>query len=113
MMDLWTAIQQALAELDEAVEEMRKLGEDRAEADAGYRSTKAVAILREKARGTPASICRDVIYRREDVKAALMKRDCADAVYEASKERINSLKLSIRVLEAQHEREWNQAKRSF
>ena len=112
-MELWNEIQTDLALLMRSVEELRKRGEERAKADADYRALKAAAILEEKAKGTSATLCRDVIYKREDVQIALMRRDCAEALYESCQEGINALKLKIRVYESQHEREWNQAKRSM
>lgn len=111
-MDLWNDVQADLTLLMRSVAELRQRGEERAKADADYRALKAVAILEEKAKGTPSTICRDTIYRREDVQTALMRRDCADALYESCGEGINALKLRIRVNEAQIEREWEQAKRS-
>ena len=106
---IWDGIQADLKSLSEEVSEMRRLGNEYAGADAAYRRAKALAILDERRRGTPATIARDVIYARQDVFDALVARDCADSLYEASRESINALKLRVRVNEAQLQREWSQS----
>ena len=45
-------------------------------------------------------------YGIPSVAEARFKRDVALTVYEANKEAINSLKLQIRILDAQVSREW-------
>lgn len=106
---MWAAIQADLKALEESVDELGELGRKYADADAGYRMEKAKAILRERSKGTPATIARDVIYAEQKVFDALIARDCAEAEYDAGKEAINSLKLRIRVTEAQMQREWTQS----
>lgn len=106
---MWELIQDDLKQLSAMVAEMREMAKSYAIADATYRRVKALAILDERNRGTAATIARDVIYSRQDVFDALMERDSAEVVYEAQKEGINALKLEIRVMEAQMQREWSQS----
>lgn len=106
---MWELIQDDLKQLSAMVAEMRQMAKSYAAADATYRRVKALAILDERNRGTAATIARDVIYSRQDVFDALMERDSAEVVYEAQKEGINALKLEIRVMEAQMQREWSQS----
>lgn len=102
----WAEIQSGIAYLQQRTEDMRKSGHEAATADASYRATKAKAILEEKAKGTPATLCRDVIYARKDVQDALMSRNCTQAVYEADRESIQTMKLKLRIIDAQIAREW-------
>lgn len=106
---MWELIQSDLRQLSAMVAEMREMAKSYASADATYRRVKALAILDERNRGTAATIARDVIYSRQDVFDALVERDSAEVVYEAQKEGINALKLEIRVMEAQMQREWSQS----
>lgn len=105
-MSNWNDIETGIVYLQERTEEMRTSGRNAAVADAQYRALKATAILDEKAKGTPATLCRDVIYARKDVSDALMKRNCTQAVYEADKEAINTMKLKLRITDAQLARDW-------
>lgn len=102
----WTDIESGIAYLQARTEEMRESGMKAARADAEYRAAKAAAILEEKAKGTPATLCRDVIYARKEVQDALMQRNCTQAVYEADRESINTMKLRLRILDAQIARDW-------
>lgn len=105
-MAYWSDIEAGISYLQELTESMRKSGKAAAKADAEYRSIKARAILEEKAKGTAATLCRDVIYDREDVQTALMARNCTQADYEADKEAINTMKLKLRITDAQIARDW-------
>lgn len=105
-MATWSDIESGVSYLLMRTEEMRKSGMAAAQADAEYRAIKAKAILEEKAKGTPATLCRDVIYARPDVQSALMNRNCTQAVYEADRESINSMKLKLRITDAQLARDW-------
>ena len=102
----WHELADGVAVLQRRTEEMRAHGSEAAQADADYRRLKALAILDERAKGTPATLCRDVIYARRDVADALMRRNCAQAVYEADREAINTEKLRLRIIDAQDARDW-------
>ena len=105
-MAYWSDIEAGIEYLSQRTEEMRDHGKEAAISDAKYRAVKATAILEEKAKGTPATLCRDVIYARKDVQDALMERNCTQAVYEADKESINTMKLKLRITDAQIARDW-------
>ena len=102
----WQDIEAGIAYLQERTEEMREHGQAAAMADAEYRKRKAIAILDEKQKGTPATLCRDIIYARPDMQEALTERNCTQAVYEADRESINTMKMKLRILDAQLARDW-------
>ena len=110
--DLWQDIQADLRLLARSVPELKERGIAKAKADVAYRTAKAKAILEARAEGIPATIAKEVIYARDDVQKALLERDCTEVLYDTCIEGINATKLQIRVNEAQHEREWNQERRS-
>ena len=105
-MNEWQQIEAGIDYLQRRTEEMREHGQDAATADAEYRKEKALAILEEHQKGTPATLCKDVIYARRNVQEALMARNCTQAVYEADRESINTEKLHLRILDAQIARDW-------
>ena len=53
-----------------------------------------------------------VIHGTGDVPKLRMNRDIAKVMYDTAYEKIQSVKLQLRLLEGQIEREWAQAKRS-
>ena len=105
----WTDIEAGVEYLRQRTEEMRDHGMENALADAEHRKRKAIAIMDDRQKGTPATLCKDIIFARPDVQEALTARNCAQAVYEADKESINTMKLKLRVLDAQIARDWQAA----
>jgi len=105
-MSSWRDIEDGIVYLQRRTEDMRASGQRFAIAEAEYRKLKALAILAERQKGTPATLCKEIIYAREDMQNALTERNCAQAIYEADKEAINTEKLRLRVLDAQLARDW-------
>ena len=66
-----------------------------------------IAILEERDKGTPVTVISDVCRGREDIAELKRLRDCSEAIYKASQEAVNVLKLRIRVLNDEIDREWN------
>ena len=110
-LQLYNELDQKTRMLDAAVRELRARGTALAAAERDYRIAKAVAILEEREKGTPATITADIVKGRKDIAKLCFERDCADVVYRSALEAINAIKLTIRVLENQISREWGQAQR--
>lgn len=53
-----------------------------------------------------------VAYGIPSIAELRFKRDCAETIYKANQESINSIKLQIRILESQIEREWGVSKKN-
>lgn len=102
----WREIEDGIAYLQRRTEDMRASGQRYAEAEAEYRKRKAIAILDERQAGTPATLCKDIIFARPEMIEALTERNCAQALYDADREAINTEKLRLRVLDAQLARDW-------
>lgn len=109
-MDLYNQIQQKIKELEYSVKQLRHTGTAAAQAERDYQILLRQEVLKLRDGGTAVGIidltCRGI----PAVAEARFKRDVATAIHEANEEAINSIKLQIRVLEAQLEREWGQAK---
>ena len=78
-----------------------------AENEAEYRKALRIAILNERQKGTPVTIIGDVCRGQEQIAEAKRRRDCSEAIYKASQEAINVIKLRIRMVDAQITRIWN------
>ena len=108
--DLWSEIQGKMRELDVCVRELRKSGTAYAEAERDYQIEKADQTLKLKSQGKPVGIITTIIKGVQPVADKLFKRMVAETVYRANLEAINSIKIELRIIEAQYEREWGQAK---
>lgn len=107
--DLYNELSYKTKLLDTAVRELKSRGVAYAQAERDYRVKKAEAILEERAKGTAATITLDIVKGRKDVSKLCFERDCAEVMYKSALEAINAIKLQLRLLESQVQREWGQS----
>ena len=107
MQDLYAQLDELTDLLDEALETCRTSGCAYAENEAEYRKALRVAILEERATGTPVTVTGALCRGRPDIAELKRLRDCSEAIYKASQEAINVYKLRIRMLDAQIQRVWS------
>ena len=96
--------------LDVAITELKKRGQKYAEAEKVYRIALARCILDEREKGTPVTIISDICRGSTQIAGLRFERDCAEVVYKSAMEAINSMKLQIRLMDSQLDREWGAAK---
>lgn len=90
---------------------MAKYGREYAETERDYKITlrqEALKLRTEK--DMPVTLINQVVYGVPEVAEKRYKRDVAEAMYQTAQENINSIKLQIRVIEGQLNREWNNSK---
>lgn len=92
------------AELQDSIDELKRLGIEYAGADRDYRVEKAKNIRRLRALGTPSTIVLDLA--TADAAPWKFTADSAEVLWKAEQEHINALKLRIKILENQIAREW-------
>lgn len=92
--------------LTQGIKLMGKYGREYAQAEHDYKIELAKEAIRLRDTEMPVTQINLVIYGSRDVPKMRFKRDTAQVMYETSKENINALKLQIRLLEAQIDREW-------
>ena len=109
-MDLWGEIEQKIKELDVSVRALRKTGTEFATAERDYKKRLREEALKLKADGMAVTLIDKVVYGVPEVAELRFKRDVCETVYRANQESINVLKLNIRIIESQLNREWGQAK---
>ena len=106
-MDLYEELTAKIKQLEYSVKQLRSLGTAYAAAERDYKVLLRQEVLKMRDAGQAVGIIDLTCYGIPSVAEARFKRDAAETVYEACKEAINSLKLQIRILSEQLEREWH------
>lgn len=110
-MDIFETINQLMQELDISVKTLRKSGTEYAEAERKYKIKLRQEALKLRAEeNMPVTLINQIIYGVEEVATLRFERDIKEAVYQANQEAINSIKLKLRILEGQLNREWATSK---
>lgn len=107
-MDLMNELNTKLNELNISIKKLRETGTDYAEKERDYKITLREEALKLRSEsGMPVTLISQIIYGVPRVAEKRFKRDVAEAVYKANQEAINTLKLQIRVIENQLNREFS------
>lgn len=109
-MDLWVQIEEKCKMLEKAIKDLAKNGYDLAEKEKTYKIAVSKKVFELKKDGTPATLINLVIYGMPEIAELRNHRDLAEAKYTANQEYINVMKLQIRILENQLNREYCNAK---
>ncbi len=105
-MDLLNELQQKLKELDVSVRQLRISGTAYAKTERDYKVKLREECLKLRDEGMAIGMIDKTAYGIPSIANLRFQRDCAEAVYKANQESINSIKLQIRILESQIDREW-------
>jgi hypothetical protein len=106
-MDLFNDLQALTNRLNQSIKLLAKYGREFAETERDYKITlrqEALKLRTEK--DMPVTLINQVVYGVPEVAEKRYKRDVAEAMYQTAQENINSIKLQIRVIEGQLNREW-------
>lgn len=104
--DLWQEIEQKRKELNVCIRELRKSGTAYAEAERIYKIKLREWCLKLRSQDMPIGLIDKTCYGIPEVADLRFKRDVAEAVWKANQEAIQSIKLQLRLLDAQISREW-------
>lgn len=110
MLDLYQELQGKTKELEISIRQLRRTGTAYAEAERDYKVLLRSECLKLRDGGMAIGMIDKTCYGIPAVAEARFKRDVAEAVYRANQEAINSIKLQMRLLEGQLQREWGNAK---
>ena len=105
--DLLNDLQAKIKQLELSVKELRTSGTNYAKAERDYKILLRTECLKLRDEGMAIGMIDKTCYGLPTVAEARYMRDVAKTIYEANQDAINSLKLQIRVIEAQINREWN------
>lgn len=111
--DLINELNNLCNKLTHSGSQMARYGKELAEAEKDYKICLRQHALRLRAEhDMPVTLIQQTVYGIPEVAEKRFKRDVAEAMYKTSQESINTLKLKIRILDAQISREWQQAGKS-
>ena len=105
-MNLYGELEIKKKQLSQAILDLRKNGTAYAEAERDYKVLLRVECLKLRDEGMAIGMIDKTCYGIPSVAEARYKRDVAEAVYRANQEAINSIKLQIRLIENQLQREY-------
>lgn len=106
MTDLMNEKNTLTAQLNASVRELRNSGTAYAQAEKDYKVLLRTECLKLRDEGMAVGMIDKVCFGIPSVAEARFKRDVAEAVYKANQEAINSIKLQIRIIAEQINREW-------
>ena len=107
--DLVQELQNKTKQLEISIKQLRKTGTEYAEAERDYKVLLRTECLKLRDEGMAIGMINMTAYGIPKVAEARFKRDVCEAVYKANQEAINSIKLQMRLIESQLQREWGQA----
>lgn len=106
-MELFNELQSKTKELEISIKSLRQTGTNYAQAEKDYKILLRQECLKLRDEGVAIGMIDKTCYGIPSVAEARFKRDVAEAVYRANQEAINSIKLQMRIIEGQLNREYN------
>lgn len=106
VMDLYLEIQNKINELNVSLKKLRETGTAYAEAERDYKLLLRKEILKLRDEGQAIGVITLICYGIPSVAEARFKRDVCEAIFKANQEAIQTIKLQIRIMENQLQREW-------
>lgn len=105
-MDLYLELQDKLKDLEVSIKELRKSGTKLAQAEKEYKVLLRQECLKLRDDGMAIGMIDKTCYGIPSVANARFDRDVADTIYKANLEAINGLKLQIRIIQNQIDKEF-------
>ena len=105
--DLFNDLQELTRKLNTSINLLAKYGKELAETERDYKiclRQEALKLRTEK--DMPVTLIQQVVYGIPEVADKRFKRDVAESMYQTAQENINSIKLQMRIMESQIQREW-------
>ena len=105
-MDLYNELQAKIGQLSVSLKKLRETGSEYAKAERDYKVLLRQEVLKLRSEGEAIGVITLTCYGIPSVAEARFKRDVAQTIYEANREAINTLKLQIRLIQTQIDKEW-------
>ena len=105
-MELYEELRKLTEDLEISIKHLRKTGTAYADAERSYKILLRQECLKLRDEGMAIGMIDKTCYGIPSVAEARFKRDVAEATYTANKEAINSIKLRMRLVENQIQREY-------
>ena len=104
--DLYEELKSRTRQLEVSIKTLRKSGTDYAEAERAYKILLRTECLKLRDEGMAIGMIDKTCYGIPSVAEARFKRDVCEVIYRANQEAIQSIKLQMRLIESQIQREW-------
>lgn len=105
-MDLMNELQAKIKQLEASLKELRTSGTNYAKAERDYKILLRQECLKLRDDGMAIGMIDKTCYGIPSVAEARFQRDVAQTIYQANQEAINTLKLQLRLIEGQINREY-------
>ncbi len=105
-MDLINELFRKLKTLDAAIKRLSNEGQRYAEAERQYKIALRQEVLKLREQGVAVGIIDKIVYGVPEIADLRFSRDVAESLYKTAMEYLNTLKLEIRVIQGQVEKEW-------
>lgn len=105
-MDLYREIMKSLEELDITISTLSKTGQDYGRAFTNYRIALSQELVKLKQEGYAISLAENIARGKPEIAKLKYEEISKEAIYKANLEKINAIKLKIKVLTNQYDKEW-------
>ena len=105
-MDLVNELNNLSNKLSLSIKSLIQTGKDYAKAYTDYRIALAKELVRLKDDGMAVTIAYDVARGKPEIARLKFKEISSEAIYKANQESINALKLQIKIIQEQINKEW-------
>ena len=106
-MDLTNELNNLINKLDISVKSLRKTGSDYAKAYTDYRVALAEELMILKEEGYAITLAGDIARGKPEIAKLKFKEISSEAIYKANQESINALKLQIKIIQEQINKEYS------
>lgn len=106
IMDLTNELNYKIKMLDACIRELSKTGREYAKAYTDYRVALAKELLKLKDEGYAITLAGDIARGKPEIARLKFEEISKEAIYKANIESINAIKLTIKVLQEQANKEW-------
>lgn len=106
-MEIYDEMQEKINQLNTSIEKLKSTGSQYSKSYSEYRIALAKEIVRLKDDGMAITLCYDIARGKPEIARMKYAEIRDEAIYKACQENINALKLQIRILESQMDREYN------
>lgn len=107
---MWNEIEEKNKALDKAIKELAQNGYKLAECERDYKIAVNKKALELRSQDVPVTLINQVIYGYEDIAKLRFERDTAQVKYNANLEYINVLKIQVKLISNQLDKEWGNTK---
>ena len=106
-MDLFNELSRLSRELTISIKSLRKTGQDYAKAYTDYRIALAKELTILKSEGYAITLAGDIARGKPEIAKLKFQEIAKEAIYLANKESINSIKLQMKIIQEQINREYS------